>query len=321
MESVLTNEFALSKSLIRRLKRRETGILLNGARAYTTARVRAGDVLSAEIGDAAANAVRPIGMPLAIVYEDEDLLVIDKPAGLPVHPTQNPDEMTLEHALAAYLQPDEGVHPVSRLDRGTTGLMAVAKNGYMHELLRRRLHTDAYFREYRGVCVGELVPRAGQIVLSPDFIIGEHMIHRAVAHAVENAQHAAIPGRLADGHVGVLKAVAGHVVRREGIGLRLHGGAGGADVLKEVEQIQAAAHCQRRAGQADDQRQGNCQYAKRTFYHSILLHNVFQRAAHGVVKRRVHGRKRPFQPLTVVFMLHGSSLLRQVIAQQCFGAA
>ena len=57
VESVLTNEFALSKSLIRRLKRRETGILLNGTRAYTTARVRAGDVLSAEIGDAAANAV------------------------------------------------------------------------------------------------------------------------------------------------------------------------------------------------------------------------------------------------------------------------
>lgn len=172
VESVLTNEFALSKSLIRRLKRRETGILLNGARAYTTARVRAGDVLSAEIGDAAANAVRPINMPLAIVYEDEDLLVIDKPAGLAVHPTQDPDEATLEHALAAYLQPDEGVHPVSRLDRGTTGLMAVAKNGYMHELLRRRLHTDAYFREYRGICVGELVPRAGQIDLPIGFAEG-----------------------------------------------------------------------------------------------------------------------------------------------------
>lgn len=172
VESVLTNEFALSKSLIRRLKRRETGILLNGARAYTTARVRAGDVLSAEIGDAAANAVRPINMPLAIVYEDEDLLVIDKPAGLAVHPTQDPDEATLEHALAAYLRPGETSHPISRLDRGTTGLMAVAKNGYMHELLRRRLHTDAYFREYRGICVGELVPRAGQIDLPIGFAEG-----------------------------------------------------------------------------------------------------------------------------------------------------
>ena len=168
-----------------------------------------------------------------------------------------------------------------------------------------------------------ILPRAGQIVIaSPDIVIGEHAIHRAVAHTIKNAQHAAVPGRLADGHVGVLKAVAGYIVRREGIGLGLHGGVGGADDFKEVEQIQAVAHCQRRTGQADDQRQGNRQYAKRTFYlHSILLHNVFQRAAHGVVKRRVHGRERPFQPLTVVFILHGSCLLRQVIAQQCFGAA
>lgn len=111
-------------------------------------------------------------MPLAIIYEDEDLLVIDKPAGLAVHPTQDPDEATLEHALAAYLRPGETSHPISRLDRGTTGLMAVAKNGYMHELLRRRLHTDAYFREYRGVCVGELVPRAGQIDLPIGFAEG-----------------------------------------------------------------------------------------------------------------------------------------------------
>lgn len=172
VESVLTTELALSKSLIRRLKRRESGILLNGARAYTTARVQAGDVLAAEIGDAIASAVRPIGMPLAIAYEDEDLLVIDKPAGLAVHPTQNPDEATLEHALAAYLRPGETSHPVSRLDRGTTGLMAVAKNGYMHELLRRRLHTDAYFREYRGICVGELSPPAGRIDLPIGFAEG-----------------------------------------------------------------------------------------------------------------------------------------------------
>ena len=180
VESVLTTELALSKSLIRRLKRRETGILLNGARAYTTARVQAGDVLAAEIGDAAASAVRPIGMPLAIAYEDEDLLVIDKPAGLAVHPTQNPDEATLEHALAAYLRPGETSHPVSRLDRGTTGLMAVAKNGYMHELLRRQLHTDAYSREYRGVCVGELSPPAGRIDLPIGFAEGSRY-RRAVA--------------------------------------------------------------------------------------------------------------------------------------------
>lgn len=165
VESVLTNELALSKSLIRRLKRRETGILLNGARAYTTARVRPGDVLAAEIGDDAPRALRPVPLPLVIVYEDEDLLVLDKPAGLAVHPTQDPEETTLEHALTAYLKPGEAPHPVSRLDRGTTGLMAVAKNGYMHELLRRRLHTDAFSREYRGICIGVPSPPAGRIAL------------------------------------------------------------------------------------------------------------------------------------------------------------
>ena len=122
--------------------------------------------------DAAANAVRPIGMPLAIVYEDEDLLVIDKPAGLAVHPTQNPDEMTLEHALAAYLRPGETSHPVSRLDRGTTGLMAVAKNRLYARAAAAPAAHDAYFREYRGICVGELVPRAGQIDLPIGFAEG-----------------------------------------------------------------------------------------------------------------------------------------------------
>ena len=90
VERVLLDRLSLSKSLIRRLKRRDTGILLNGARAFTTARVRSGDVLAVEIGDAAARAVPPADVPLSIAYEDEDLLVIDKPAGMAVHPDAGP---------------------------------------------------------------------------------------------------------------------------------------------------------------------------------------------------------------------------------------
>lgn len=172
VERVLLDRLSLSKSLIRRLKRRDTGILLNGARAFTTARVRSGDVLAVEIGDAAARAVPPADVPLSIAYEDEDLLVIDKPAGMAVHPTQDPDETTLEHALSAYLKPGESPHPVSRLDRGTSGLMTVAKNGYMHELLRRRLHTEAFYREYRGVSLGVPQPAAGRVALPIGFAPG-----------------------------------------------------------------------------------------------------------------------------------------------------
>lgn len=172
--SVLSDRLLLSATLIRRLKRRETGILLNGARAFTTARVRAGDVLTAEIGDEAAPTARPMPMPLSVIYEDEDLLVIDKPAGIAVHPGRDPDEVTLENALAAYLGAGETAHPVSRLDRGTTGLMTIAKSGYVHELLRRQLHTDAFRREYCGVCTGRIEPPEGTIALPIGFAEGSH---------------------------------------------------------------------------------------------------------------------------------------------------
>lgn len=182
VQRLLADRLFLSSSLIRRLKRRDTGILLNGVRAFTTARVQAGDVLVAEIGDAAAPCVRPLSMPLAIVYEDEDLLVIDKPAGIAVHPSRDPDEPTLENALAAYLPIGETAHPVSRLDRGTTGLMTIAKNGYMHELLRRQMHTDAFRREYRGVCAGTIAPPEGIIDLPIGFADGSRY-QRAISES------------------------------------------------------------------------------------------------------------------------------------------
>ncbi len=167
VKSLLAQELRMSESLIRRVKLRETGILLNGVRAFTTACVRAGDVLTAEIGDAPdAPRPHPMAAPLAVLYEDADILILNKPAGLAVHQsTRDPEELTLENALAAYLPPDCIPHPVSRLDRGTTGIITFAKNGYMHELLRRMLHTPGFRREYRGVAAGAVEPPRGAVTL------------------------------------------------------------------------------------------------------------------------------------------------------------
>ncbi len=165
IKSLLQRELRISESLTRRLKLRETGIMLNGCRAFTTARVQAGDVLSAEIGDD-PNAPRPKPMEtrLSVLYEDEDILILNKPAGLAVHQsTRDPEELTLENALAAYLPPGDYPHPVSRLDRGTTGVITFAKNGYMHELLRRQLHTEDFYREYRGIACGNVQKDSGSI--------------------------------------------------------------------------------------------------------------------------------------------------------------
>lgn len=164
VQSVLEGELQISGSLISRLKSRPEGILVNGRKVYTTFRLAPGDILTAAVGDEAPKReLIPCPMGLDIVYEDEDFLILNKPAGLAVQPTQNEGEMTLENGLLAYLKAGEYPHPVSRLDRGTTGLMAVAKSGYGHELLKRRLHTKDYYREYRGLIAGTITPAAGRI--------------------------------------------------------------------------------------------------------------------------------------------------------------
>ena len=113
-ESILAREFGMAGARISRLKRSNSGVCLNGIRAYTTARVHAGDLLSAEIGDDPPRpTAEPVAMPLDIVYEDEDLLILNKPAGLAVQPTRDPNEISLEHGLAAYLQNGDVAHPVS----------------------------------------------------------------------------------------------------------------------------------------------------------------------------------------------------------------
>ena len=167
VKSLLAQELRMSESLIRRVKLRETGILLNGRRAFTTARVEAGDVLTAEVGDAPdAPRPHPMPAPLDVLFEDEDILILNKPAGIAVHQsTRDPEELTLENALASYLPPDCIPHPVSRLDRGTTGIITFAKNGYMHELLRRMLHTPGFRRESRGIAAGAVIPPQGTVTL------------------------------------------------------------------------------------------------------------------------------------------------------------
>ena len=168
VRSLLKATLHFSSHAISRLTRTENGILVNGVRARTTWVLQAGDVLAVEAGDhrpPKAEAV-PGNWPLPVVWEDEDLLVVDKPAGMTAHVSNFlPDTPTVAGALAFQRGADFIFHPVSRLDKGTTGLMAVAKSGYVHDLLRRRLHTDAFFREYQAICVGCPSPSAGTVDL------------------------------------------------------------------------------------------------------------------------------------------------------------
>jgi Pseudouridylate synthases, 23S RNA-specific len=134
--SLLRREFHLSANLLRQLKTSESGILLDGVRVTVRQRVAAGQELSIlrEPDSGKMRRVPPAAGPLDIVYEDGDLLILNKPAGLAVHPSPgHRDGDTLGNRVVWYLS-QTGQSPtfraINRLDRGTSGLMTCAKTSW-----------------------------------------------------------------------------------------------------------------------------------------------------------------------------------------------
>ena len=165
VESILRGRLHLSVGLSRRLKRIDRAVLLNGEPCFSNNRVEEHDVVSADVlaGEAALTQIAPIKGELSVVYEDEDLLVINKPAGLLVHSAPGKrDDTSLANLIAYHLGGDCPFHAVNRLDKSTSGLMVVAKSGYIHERLSEALHTESFYRTYLAVCVGP-VPDRGVI--------------------------------------------------------------------------------------------------------------------------------------------------------------
>lgn len=165
VRSLLASELHCSATLIKRLKRQPGSVTLNGlAVPRVNLCVQAGDLLAADVDDEEpipknAQCVIPI------VYEDADLLVINKPAGMAVHPAgMTALAGTVAEAVCPYLG-GRALHCVNRLDRGTSGLMVIAKSGYVHELMRRSLHSAALTREYRAIALGTVSPPEGMIDL------------------------------------------------------------------------------------------------------------------------------------------------------------
>ena len=151
---ILKAALHVSSHAISRLTRTENGIRVNGIHARTVDILHTGDVLEVETSDHRPPRVRPTPgpWPLPIVWEDGHLLVVNKPAGMTAHASNFlPDTPTVAGALAWQRGADFVFHPVNRLDKGTTGLMVVAKSGYIHDRLRYALHTERFCREYRAV--------------------------------------------------------------------------------------------------------------------------------------------------------------------------
>lgn len=134
LETFLRHDCGLSRRQLSRLKHVEGGILCGGRPIRSVDRVYCGDEIVLSIPDAPNIAPNP-ALQVPLMFEDEDLLVFDKPAGMPVHPSLNHHMDTLGNAFAAQF-PQLLFRPVHRLDCNTSGLCAVAK----HPIAAAQLH-------------------------------------------------------------------------------------------------------------------------------------------------------------------------------------
>jgi 23S rRNA pseudouridine1911/1915/1917 synthase len=145
----------------------EGGVLVDGAPRAKSHRLAGGEQLEFEPPVTPTTSLEPQAMDLVVPYEDEHLLVVDKPAGLVVHPAPGHAQGTLVHGLLAYDVEggDEAERPgiVHRLDRDTSGLLVVARSPEAHRLLQELVQERALTREYLALVVGRPRSQRGTI--------------------------------------------------------------------------------------------------------------------------------------------------------------
>lgn len=169
-------------------------VLINGKAAAKNAKVKDGDSVTITLPDPEAYDIIPENIPLDIVYEDGDLLVVNKPKGMVVHPAAGNYSGTLVNALMYHrgdsLSGINGVmRPgiVHRIDKNTSGLLMVAKNDFAHNKLAEQIKEHSFTREYEAVVYGSLKADSGVI----DAPIGRHPIRRKqMAVISENSKNA-----------------------------------------------------------------------------------------------------------------------------------
>lgn len=160
-----------SLAQLKQLKFHGGFVFVNKRQRNTAFTLRPGDVVFLQTApEAAADAVVPYPAPLTIAYEDEYLLVVAKPAGVPSIPDVGKSPDTMANRVKAYLiqthAESTAIHVVTRLDRDTSGLMLFAKSGLIHSMLDAQLHTDNLQKEYLALVSGTgKLPRHGWLVL------------------------------------------------------------------------------------------------------------------------------------------------------------
>jgi 23S rRNA pseudouridine1911/1915/1917 synthase len=188
---VVTQLPALSRARVQALLK-SGHITLNGGKAKTSARLRAGDLVRVVEPPPMSAAAEAQNIPLEVLFEDDDLIVINKPAGLVVHPGAGNRDGTLVNALLHHCQELSGAggldRPgiVHRLDKDTTGCLVAAKNDAAHRSLVRQFAGRAVSKIYLALVSGRFAKASGEV----NAPIGRHPLNRKKMAVVERGRPA-----------------------------------------------------------------------------------------------------------------------------------
>lgn len=157
LRSVLLTGMKLSRKLLVKLRNTEGAITVNGQWMMLNQPVREGDLVEAKLEEDASETILPQPIPIDILHEDEHLLIANKPAGLVVHPTKGHYINTLANGVVHYwLERGEShrFRPIHRLDQDTSGVLAVAKNGYAHQFVSEQFQEGNVQKMYLAIVQG-----------------------------------------------------------------------------------------------------------------------------------------------------------------------
>lgn len=158
VKELLEEEWLVPRK-VRHFIRTRKGLLVNGVPCHFQSIVRPGDQITVILAASDyPKRVIHLGNPkkIEVLYEDEHLIIVNKPAGIKTHPNQPDEEDTLLNHLAAYLAPDQQPHVVHRLDKETSGAIVFAKNPFVLPILGRLLEQKKIYRRYQAIVHGSL---------------------------------------------------------------------------------------------------------------------------------------------------------------------
>lgn len=171
----------LSSRLIRGAAK-EGRIKVNGERVNLRYILKSQDMIEVDINKEESQDIEPEDMNLKVIYEDDDIIAVDKPPGIVVHPTKSHLSGTLANGILYYFK-EKGenciVRLVSRLDMDTSGVIIIAKNQFSHAALSREMQENAFKKEYIALVHGIMDKSEGTIDL-PIYRVGEGTIKRVI---------------------------------------------------------------------------------------------------------------------------------------------